>query len=376
MLLKKMRTEHHSRTGLAFGLAFIVMMSMLTMGAIFDREAAVTVTLVQKDIFNDVENTNQIVTDIVTVEEFLNEQGIILGEDDVVDTELSSEVYSGQMITLEKSRMAGINVDGKTRFERTMKRTVGEFLEDSGIALAETDIVTPSKETVITSDMIITVTKVGVFEETVEIPYNSVTKEDSSLYVGETVVEQYGVKGLRKDSYRVVLSEGKEISRELISSQKEREPVDEVILSGTKQKQTVVEKKQAVVKENTDFKKAKEETTQTQLTHSKGFAYSNAFTVNATAYDPTLGGKTTGGVRTAYGLVAERGVVAVDPSIIPLGTRLYIESADGGASWVYGYCVAGDTGGAIKGMKVDLCFNTYDECISFGRQSATVYVLN
>ena len=80
--------------------------------------------------------------------------------------------------------------------------------------------------------------------------------------------------------------------------------------------------------------------------------------------------------KTAYGLTPGYGIVAVDPKVIPLGTKLYIESSDGGKSWVYGYCIAGDTGGAIKGNKVDLCFNTKAECIKFGRKTATVYILN
>ena len=71
---------------------------------------------------------------------------------------------------------------------------------------------------------------------------------------------------------------------------------------------------------------------------------------------------------------AQYGVVAVDPSVIPLGTKLYIEAVDG--SWTYGYAVAGDTGGAIKGNRIDLFFNSNAEAMSFGRRQAKVYVLN
>ena len=65
--------------------------------------------------------------------------------------------------------------------------------------------------------------------------------------------------------------------------------------------------------------------------------------------------------------------LAVDPSVIPLGSKLYIETSDGG--YVYGYATAEDTGGAIKGNKVDLFFPTYNECMSFGRRSVKVYIL-
>ncbi|MBI4733746.1 MAG: 3D domain-containing protein [Rubrobacteridae bacterium] len=64
---------------------------------------------------------------------------------------------------------------------------------------------------------------------------------------------------------------------------------------------------------------------------------------------------------------AQKGVVAVDPRVIPLGTRLYIEG--------YGEAIAADTGGAIKGNRIDLCYNTPGECFKFGRQTVKVHVL-
>ncbi|TMJ11900.1 MAG: hypothetical protein E6H02_06415 [Bacillati bacterium ANGP1] len=66
-------------------------------------------------------------------------------------------------------------------------------------------------------------------------------------------------------------------------------------------------------------------------------------------------------------MVARRGVVAVDPSVIRLGTRLHVDG--------YGDAVAGDTGGAIRGYRIDLCFNTYEEAMQFGRRPVTVYIL-
>lgn len=71
--------------------------------------------------------------------------------------------------------------------------------------------------------------------------------------------------------------------------------------------------------------------------------------------------------RTATGLPARYGVVAVDPRVIPLGSRLYIEG--------YGTAVAADTGGSIVGNRIDLCMDSYQAAISFGRQPVKVYVL-
>lgn len=87
----------------------------------------------------------------------------------------------------------------------------------------------------------------------------------------------------------------------------------------------------------------------------------------ATAYYPgprNYGGGV--GIRTATGMLAQRGVVAVDPAVIPLGTRVYVEG--------YGGAIAADTGGAIRGKRIDLCFNTYEEAIRFGRHPVRVHI--
>ena len=67
------------------------------------------------------------------------------------------------------------------------------------------------------------------------------------------------------------------------------------------------------------------------------------------------------------------GVVAVDPRVIPLGTKLYIESMDGWPD--YGYAVAGDTGGAIKGNKIDLFYHSSKTVRQFGRRNVRVKIL-
>jgi 3D (Asp-Asp-Asp) domain-containing protein len=94
-------------------------------------------------------------------------------------------------------------------------------------------------------------------------------------------------------------------------------------------------------------------------------AYSNVLTMEATAYLPSDGG---GSGITASGMAAGRGVVAVDPDVIPLGTHLYIPG--------YGMAIAADTGGAICGDRIDLCMESYGEAMQFGRRDITVYVLS
>lgn len=93
-------------------------------------------------------------------------------------------------------------------------------------------------------------------------------------------------------------------------------------------------------------------------------AYTAVYEMHASAYLPSDGG---GNGITASGLRAKQGIVAVDPRVIPLGTRVYIPG--------YGPAIAADTGGMIKGMKIDLCMESYSDAINFGRRSVTVYVL-
>lgn len=103
-----------------------------------------------------------------------------------------------------------------------------------------------------------------------------------------------------------------------------------------------------------------------QVQTSRGMQrYSAVYNMEATAYLPTDGG---GNGITASGMVARRGVVAVDTDVIPLGTRLYIPG--------YGEAIAADTGGAIYGERIDLCMESYGEAMQFGRRDVTVYVLD
>ena len=97
----------------------------------------------------------------------------------------------------------------------------------------------------------------------------------------------------------------------------------------------------------------------------EGMNYTAIMSMEATAYLPSDGG---GSGITAIGIPATYGVVAVDPGIIPLGSRLYIPG--------YGMAIAADTGGAIYGYRIDLCMESYAEAMNFGRRVVTVYVLD
>lgn len=88
-------------------------------------------------------------------------------------------------------------------------------------------------------------------------------------------------------------------------------------------------------------------------------------TMEATAYLPTDGG---GDGITATGIRARHGVVAVDPNVIPLGTRVYIPG--------YGEAIAADTGGDIIGNRIDVVLEDYGSAMQFGRRTVDVYILS
>jgi 3D (Asp-Asp-Asp) domain-containing protein len=93
--------------------------------------------------------------------------------------------------------------------------------------------------------------------------------------------------------------------------------------------------------------------------------YSRTLTMAATAYTAYDDGN---GSYTYRGNFLRKGLAAVDPSVIPLGTRLYIEG--------YGYAIADDIGGAIKGNKIDLAFENRNDALRFGVQKVMVYILD
>ncbi|MBR3051519.1 MAG: peptidoglycan-binding protein [Selenomonadaceae bacterium] len=93
--------------------------------------------------------------------------------------------------------------------------------------------------------------------------------------------------------------------------------------------------------------------------------FSRVIRVEATAYSSAQAGLSD---YTALGTLCRRGVIATDPNIIPLGTRVFIPG--------YGYAVAEDTGGAIYGHKIDVAFDTVAECYEFGRQFIDIYILD
>ena len=281
-------------------------------------------------------------TDASSVQELLGQLEITLDAKDDVKPELNTELEDNMRLTIERWKpTVKFTLNGEeTSFETDFK-TVGDIIKAKGLNEQEGFSVEPSMETPITDGLSIVVKTQEVETVTEERPmsFETVVKETSDLESGETKVTQEGQNGLKKVTLERTYIGGELVNEEVAGVEVLQEPVDKIVLKGTK---------------NT-----------VKTTTGKNYAYKKVYNMEATAYTAYNGDGW--GNKTASGMTTAVGVVAVDPNVIPLGTRLYIEG--------YGLAVAGDTGGAIKGNRIDLFFNTSNECYQFGRQDVTVYVL-
>lgn len=296
-----------------------------------------------------------------TVGRILSKNGIVLGEHDRVNLALTDEISGDTVIEIYRAVDVTVTYAGQTTVYPTTQQTVSGVLTEAGIQVDEDDTVVPSMDTLITPGMAIQVSVTDVQEVTVQekLPYTVREVEDASMYEGERVVVQSGVEGIKEFQYRITYQDGVETSRELLKETVLSEAVEEIVKCGTQPVPSTFEIG--------------------KIPATKDFKYTKMEQFEATAYDLSFEscGKYPGdpyyGI-TSWGVKARYGVVAVDPNVIPYGTKMYIESADG--QYVYGYCVAGDCGGAIKNNRIDLFYNTRAECLNFGRRTINVYFLD
>lgn len=209
----------------------------------------------------------------------------------------------------------------------------------------------------------ITVASEFVFYENVSVitEHETVYRYNDSLPAWQENVLQEGSDGEYREVYEVVYQDGEETARQLIDVI-DTQAVPAIIEKGTIE--NFANNGDAVSSINTNADGSGTIT----LENGEVLTFSSARTMTGTAY--TSGGKV--GSITASGTTVHVGVVAVDRSVIPLGTNVYVVSNDG--KYVYGFATAEDTG--VRGNVIDLYMDTYSECIQFGRRQCTVYILD
>ena len=239
----------------------------------------------------------------------------------------------------------------------------------AGVEVSERDRVTSA----IQADGSVAVTverPVTTYEELIVdlLPYDTLRQADPDLLLGEEQVVQAGVQGAVSARSRVVTDPDGSLSITSMGTTVSQ-PVDEIVAYGT-QVEPVTQSWLSVTDDVLTHIDANADGSGTLTTASgQELAYTQVLSCKATAYTT----QRQSWKKTATGTTARVGAIAVDPRVIPYGTRMFIVSADG--SITYGVATAEDCGGNIKGNRIDLFFDTYDECVNFGVRACDVYLL-
>ena len=293
----------------------------------------------------------------------IEEAGLELGAEDTYTTQKSDGVSE---ICINRIRMITVQTDSDTIVAGVYGSTVRDVLTSLGITFHDRELVSCKPDDTVYDGMIIRLSQYETisYEETID--FKTRVYEDSSLTPGEEVILSEGTSGTMSRTVEIRYENGVEVSRKTVSEKVLTAPVDRVVLCGVDR--SVKEQETAVhTDELSSLPPAADG--HTNLVPGTNLEYSDVLDFQATAYYCEPNAWNT----TYTGTEARVGAIAVDPNFIPLGTKMYIVSADG--EYVYGYCTAEDTGGAIKGKIVDLYFNTYNECIQFGRRDVKIYIL-
>ena len=281
-----------------------------------------------------------------TVEDFLKEQNIVINEHDKLNLNPDAKLKQDLKIAIQRAFPLKVVVGGKEQDVWSTSTTVADFLSQQGITLNDLDRVEPELKQTVTKDAVINVIRVEKVTDVVEEPisYAVITKNDSKLEKGKQKVVTEGQEGLLTKEYEVILENGKEVSRKLVNEKKLKEKQDKVVAMGTK----------VIV---------------AQVSRGSSEPAGKEFYVSSTAYTANCNG-CSGYTATGINLRANPNikVIAVDPSVIPLGTKVYVEG--------YGYAIAADRGSAIKGSKIDVFFASKSDAYRWGRKRVKIKILN
>jgi uncharacterized protein YabE (DUF348 family) len=289
----------------------------------------------------------EIHTTAQTVGEALREAAITIYLGDVVAPGLGSEIVPGMRVTIQRSRPVAFAVDGRVVKTRTRAETVADALAESHIGLSSLDRVTPALDSELRDAEVVSIVRV---QEDVEIeeeiaPFATVYVPDANLPIDTQQLIAPGAEGITRTRYRVRYEDGEEIARDLEDTWVAQEPAERSIAYG----------------QRIDPK---------TFTAPDGSSYSYWRRVSMLASSYSAG---TAGVspdksyygRTYTGAPMRYGIVAVDPSIIPLSSKVYVTG--------YGEGDALDIGSAIRARRIDLGYD--DDNLVLWNKWVDVYLL-
>ncbi|AZK45552.1 3D domain-containing protein [Paenibacillus lentus] len=297
------------------------------------------------------------------VNQVLDEHSIVLSQGDTISRSLESSLKEGDRIVIVRAVPVQVSVDGATKSHLTTQSSVQGIINELGIKLNPDDKVTPELSSKVTSDLKIKVVRVA--KHTVQtketVPFNVIKTSDPNLEKGQTKVLQQGNEGIVVHHVEKVYEDGNFVSKHWLGKEIEKKAQDKVVAVGTKPKP------EAVLAANITRTKDQVDISGTTTKGGVSFKYKKVLkNVTLTAYsaeEDGIGTKTASGTR-----VTEGRTIAVDKSVVPMGWWVYIEGI--------GFRRAEDTGGAIKGNKMDVYFDSLKSAKNFGRKKGrTVYVI-
>lgn len=317
--------------------------------------AAITMTASANTIYK-INDGGQIIyhtTDATDPAEVLSEAGLVLGADDIYTT------ADGMVaeITIQRVQMVTIDNGGQILKTGTYGETVESLLSRLDLELDEDDSIDTELTAETFDGMEISIDRRSVVVETFSQPIAFETEyvESNRILEGKEEVVTEGQEGELLCTARVTYVNGVETGRSIIKSERVAEPVNEVVAQGT----LVAEPGRLTIGDGV-------------IVTAGGdvYTYTGTMQARATAYTHTDAGCD---MITATGTTVHWGTVAVDPRMIPYGTRMFIVSNDG--AYVYGLSAAEDCGGSIQGNRIDLYMPTTSECFQFGTRNCTIYFL-
>ena len=303
---------------------------------------AKTVTLVHDGLSESIE------TRAADAEALLAERSIPRTPEDALNVDPAAPLADGETIVFRSAVPVTVVLDGQVVVVRSPAADVAALLAQQGVAWDRHDRVTPSPATPLDDHMVVAVDHVERWTETVRRPVAApeVRRFAFNLKPGARKILSPGQPGVKEFRYTVVRTDDRlGTRRALLVARVLRAPKARIIAEG--------------IGDYTALSALAEHgiVGTLRLADSALAMVATAYTANCSGCSGT----------TATGKRAGHGIVAVDPRVIPLGTRMYIPG--------YGVAIAGDTGGAIRGRRIDLGFNSDTAALNFGRRPVTVYLI-
>lgn len=309
---------------------------------------AVTIVLVKrKTVTVEIDGKPQkVATYGNTVLTALESEKIPVGPKDKITPDLQTKIANKDIIRIKRAVSVYVTVDDKEISIHSAEPDINTMLKSENIYVGEDDKIKPEGAEKLSDGMKIEVIRVGNREvtESIALDFKTIVKKDENMPNVLTNTIQEGKSGEKKVTYQVEYHNGKEVSRKQINENLIRKPVDKIIARGTLPTLPVSR-------------------------GGKPIGYTKTLQARSTAYYAVRG---VGKTYTASGMKAVRNsdgysTIAVDPSIIPFGTRVYIEH--------YGFAIAADSGTGVKGNSIDVFFNTYGEACRWGVKYVKVYYI-